>query len=76
MKFKKHKLLFEMEVRFRIMKLFKKRVNKMVLEGESLSNDKLIKWHKRYEGQLNKLYEIKECFEASTNEKIVFFNMD
>lgn len=60
MKFKNHKMLFYMEVRFRLMKTYKKRVNKLILAGELLSDSRLISWHSKYEKQLVRLLQLNE----------------
>lgn len=74
MKFKNRKMLFYMEVRFRLMKTYKKRVNKLILAGELLSDSRLISWHSKYEKQLARLLQLKKNFEEGTGEEVVFYD--
>ncbi len=76
MKFKNRKMLFYMEVRFRLMKAYKKKVNKLILSGELLSDSRLISWHSRYEKQLASLLELKKNFEEGTGEEVVFYEWE
>ena len=76
MKFKNRKLLFYMEIKFRLMRIYKRRVDKMILNGDDLSASALLSWHRRYEKQLGDLCEIKERFEEGTGEKVVFWERE
>ena len=63
MKFKNRKLLFYMEVRFRLMKIYSRRINRMILGGDSLCSARLVRCNKKHEKHLWNLYGMKERFE-------------
>lgn len=72
-KHQKAKSLFLMEIKYRWITYYQRKINKMLESGISLNHPQLVSTYSKYEKHVYKIFEMKEQFEKETNEKIVFY---
>jgi hypothetical protein len=72
-KHQKVKSLFLMEIKYRWITYYQRKINKMLEGGISLNHPQLVSTYSKYEKYIYQIFEMKETFEKETKEKIVFY---
>jgi len=69
----KMKALLLMEIKYRWITYYQRKINKMLAYGCSLNNPQLVSTYCKYEKHIYKIFEMKEKFQNETGEKVVFY---
>ena len=69
----KRKALLLMEIKYRWITYYQRKINKMLAYGFSLNNPQLVSTYCKYENHIYEILEMKEKFQKETGEKVVFY---